>query len=1077
MTHSQPPRVQGRSSAPSGCQWARGGLGVGCVVEKRESTMNATSYSFHHQMSARPKAHATAMLFSVLRWLLGTLLTLILVLPLLLLFVNTAVPWMLTVGLLAVDGGLGLTLLRRRNPWRLASFFLGLLVVALLAVWLSQAFAATSPIRAADGQPLPNSIATLEKVTLGGSEQWITIRGHDVNKPVLLYLGIGGPGAGGMPANAMMFRQLEEHFVVVNWDQPGTGKSYGAVPIATLTVDRFVADAHELTELLRARFQQEKIYVFGLSWGTILGTKLVQQYPELFYAYVGNGQMVNTTENDRLGYELALQLADEWDETRTFDTLRRNGPPPYDGPGMALKYATYNNVLFRHMESPTLELVLLLVPQFAREYGLVDRVNFARGLLDSFPVVYAQLHDLDFETQAPQLDLPVYFLVGREDVNAMASLVERYHDGLQAPHKELIWLESGHGATPAELADVLVHKVLVHSPPQPPAERSVPNVTDPQAVAAFFDDLLSAQLRDYHIAGAAVALVKDDQLYFAKGYGYVEAVEQQPVVAEQTLFHTDSTGKLFVWTAIMQLAEAGKVDLDADVNSYLDFSIPATFDQPITLKHLMSHSAGFEDVGYLFTKNASELEPTGRWLAQHIPTRVRAPDVVSGYSNYGTALAAYIVERVAGLPFDQYVEEQIFQPLAMMHSTLSQPLPAALAADLTTNYRYVNGRFNAQPAIYVRVPAGEAYTTVTDMAKFMAAHLQDGDSPILHAAAAQQMHSQLFAHHPLVSGMAYGFAESTQNGEAILRHEGNLEGVSSSALFLLPAHQLGVYAAYNSNGGFGPGEQLRSAFLDHFFPVEAPPPRPVALTAEQIDQLSGSYRSTRLFYTSFAKVTTLLGGNYGDIQVVAGANGTFTTQGLGASALRWTPISPQVLQLTDGALNSYGNLVFGADQAGRITQLFVSNNPYRAYEKVAWYASANLHLLWLGICEALFLALLLSSVLLWVMRRLRCSAPAAAPNDLIQWLLVGVCILALLFPLGLVMTLADALLYGVTGVLLGVLTVPLAAIALTGLLLFVIVQRWRSIHGAVRLQTSLLLVAMGSFIGWLSYWNLLGWRL
>lgn len=127
----------------------------------------------------------------------------------------------------------------------------------------------------------------------------------------------------------------------------------------------------------------------------------------------------------------------------------------------------YNNVLFRAMKSPTLELVLLLVPQFAREYGLVDRVNFARGLLNSFPVVYGQLHDLDFESQAATLQTPVYFLVGREDVNAMASLVERYYNGLQAPHKESIWLASGHGATAAELTDALVNKVLVQSPPLP----------------------------------------------------------------------------------------------------------------------------------------------------------------------------------------------------------------------------------------------------------------------------------------------------------------------------------------------------------------------------------------------------------------------------------------------------------------------------------------------------------------------------------------------------------------------------------------------------------------------------------
>lgn len=400
-----------------------------------------------------------------LRWLLGALLTLILVLPPLLLFVNTAVPLFLTVGLLVVEASLGLVFLRRRTWVRVLGFFLTLVVVAAVAVWLSQRFAATRPIVAANGQPVPNSIATLEKVRLGGSEQWITIRGKDVDNPVLLYLGIGGPGAGGLPANAMLFAPLEEHFTVVNWDQPGTGKSYHAVPIATLTVDRFIADAHELTQLLRARFQQEKIYVFGLSWGTILGIKLVQQYPDLFYAYVGNGQMVNTTENDRMGYELALQLADDWGKARTVERLRSNGPPPYSGAGMAMKYAAYNNVLFRYMDSPTLELVLLLVPQFAREYGLVDRVNFARGLVDSFPVVYTQLRDLDFTTEAARLEVPVYFLVGRADVNAMASLVERYYNGLQAPHKELIWLASGHGATAAELADALVNKVLVQTQP------------------------------------------------------------------------------------------------------------------------------------------------------------------------------------------------------------------------------------------------------------------------------------------------------------------------------------------------------------------------------------------------------------------------------------------------------------------------------------------------------------------------------------------------------------------------------------------------------------------------------------
>jgi len=312
----------------------------------------------------------------------------------------------------------------------------------------------------------PNSIEVLEKVNLGGRDQWITIRGKDANKPVLLYLGIGGPGAGGFPASAMLLKPLEEHFVVVNWDQPGTGKSYHAAPIPTLTVEQFVADAQELTQLMRTRFNQDKIYVMGLSWGTILGTKLVQQYPNLFHAYVGTGQMVNTTENDRMGYDIALRTATEKGDNGTVDKLRRNGPPPYAGEGMAMKYATYNNVLFDIMGSARLEAVLLLVPQFAREYGLLDKVNFARGLVESFTVVYPQLQDLDFTTQAARLDLPVYFLVGRQDINAMASLVERYYNVLEAPHKELIWLESGHGASSEELLDAMVNRVLPQKKPE-----------------------------------------------------------------------------------------------------------------------------------------------------------------------------------------------------------------------------------------------------------------------------------------------------------------------------------------------------------------------------------------------------------------------------------------------------------------------------------------------------------------------------------------------------------------------------------------------------------------------------------
>ena len=411
--------------------------------------------------------HALDMIAGILLWFLVIVSAVVAALPVLLLFVNTAVPFLITLLLVIFDLILVFLLVRKRHAVGLALLaLLGMVVVGVTAVALSQQMAATPPIAGSDGLPLARSIAVMEKVQLGGSEQWITLRGEDSDKPVLLYLGIGGPGAGGFPASAMNLALLEKEFVVVNWDQPGTGKSYDAVPISTLTVDRFVADAHELTNLMRERFGEEKIYVMGLSWGTIVGIKLVQQYPELFHAYVGNGQMVNTVENDRIGYDFAIQYAREHGDVATVRALERNGPPPYDGEGMAMKYAAYNNVLFRYMNSPTLELILMVAPQFAREYGLVDRVNFARGLLDSFPVLYPQLRELDFEQQAAQLEVPIYFLVGRNDINAVATLVERYYNKLEAPYKELIWVEGGHGATPEQLRDTLVTRVLAESPSQ-----------------------------------------------------------------------------------------------------------------------------------------------------------------------------------------------------------------------------------------------------------------------------------------------------------------------------------------------------------------------------------------------------------------------------------------------------------------------------------------------------------------------------------------------------------------------------------------------------------------------------------
>ena len=397
----------------------------------------------------------------VLWWLIVGVFALVLFLPVAISPFITAVPLWLA-GVLALADVALLVLIRRavRRPlFRGLTVVAGFALVAALTVALSQWLAFTPPILDAGGSPRPGSIAVMERVELNGSRQWITIRGKNVDNPVLLFLS-GGPGGSELPSTRLHLGELEDHFVVVNWDQPGAGKSYYAVDIDALTPGRYIADGQALAQYLRQRFDEEKIYLMGESWGTILGIWLVRDYPELFHAFVSSGQMVNTTENDVMGYQLALEYLAKRGDSETVDKLRANGPPPYTDGNLSLTYMAYlgvlNDYMNEHAHGKGKDVDILVDAINEAEYGLFDKVNWLRGLMDVFNVVYPQLADLDFTTQAAELEVPVYFFVGRHDVNAMASLVERYHDVLEAPHKELIWFErSGHPPLYSEASKVI----------------------------------------------------------------------------------------------------------------------------------------------------------------------------------------------------------------------------------------------------------------------------------------------------------------------------------------------------------------------------------------------------------------------------------------------------------------------------------------------------------------------------------------------------------------------------------------------------------------------------------------------
>jgi CubicO group peptidase (beta-lactamase class C family) len=488
-----------------------------------------------------------------------------------------------------------------------------------------------------------------------------------------------------------------------------------------------------------------------------------------------------------------------------------------------------------------------------------------------------------------------------------------------------------------------------------PAARVLAGPTNPVELGTFIDNVIASAMNTDQFPGAVVTVVKDGQLFFQKGYGYADLEKRTPVDPSTTIFRIGSTTKLFTWTAVMQLAEQGKLDLEKDVNTYLDFKIPGTFSESITLKNLLSHTPGFEERndGHFATR-AEDLTSLDQYLKTHIPRRVFPPGKIAAYSNYGGALAGYIVERVSGMPFTEYVEKSIFTPLAMTHSSLRQPLPPALAADLSNGYRYVQGKDGYVKAGFeyiVDYPAGSASSTATDMANFMLAHLQNGqlgDARILLEQTAQQMHSQLFTPDPRIPSMAYGFFESNINGHRILSHGGDTQFFHSN-LWLILDQNTGIFVATNGDGGATIATMLIYHYMDHYYPV-APGPvlSPSADFASRVKPYLGTYYSARRNFTTFEG---LMGG-MPPYNLSLDANNNLVISVAGATL--------QLVEVEPGLLTSPKDanvkIVLHTDKVGQA--YLVWSDPW-AYIKVPWYGTTGFRDLMLQRVMLLFLCSLI----------------------------------------------------------------------------------------------------------------------
>jgi CubicO group peptidase (beta-lactamase class C family) len=492
--------------------------------------------------------------------------------------------------------------------------------------------------------------------------------------------------------------------------------------------------------------------------------------------------------------------------------------------------------------------------------------------------------------------------------------------------------------------------------------------------AGFLHLQMTTLMANQNLPNAVAALVSSDEIHLLAGYGLASMDTGKEVDPSRHLFRTGSVAKIFTWTALMQLYEQGHFDMDDDIANHLpaDLSYPVRFRgdvEPITFRHLMTHTAGFEDIlEDLFTFEPQA--PLGEYLRRHRPARIFPPGTVMAYSNYGTGLAGYIVERIAEMPFETYVKEHIFKPLGMDSSTMEQPPPGELADRLVTPYRWVDGRFLPGRFEHMPSPAGGLSTTASDMARFLQANLRgsalagnrpanenrvhNGDTGddarkrlFLGDETLALMHTPLFTHHPLLGGMAYGYKEFQVNGYQIVFHGGS-SSVFDAGFYLIPELDLGMFIAY-SGGSYSGHRQVLRALLENLIPSgdeeaglqELRNTIPSLPVAPAISDLTGEYFQSRTIATGSDRLLNLI---MGTLFVMPTDERSFSATILGEDFV-FEELVPGIYRNTrDTGIYPFGPLRFLVAGRAPDGRLMLATDGPMTYIRAPWYGGSAMAL-------------------------------------------------------------------------------------------------------------------------------------
>jgi CubicO group peptidase (beta-lactamase class C family) len=486
-----------------------------------------------------------------------------------------------------------------------------------------------------------------------------------------------------------------------------------------------------------------------------------------------------------------------------------------------------------------------------------------------------------------------------------------------------------------------------------PIEAQEPaNPIDSAAVVRFADEFFPREMSRRYIPGLVFVFVSGGEVAVARGYGAAELEPRRPVDPERTRFRLASVSKAVTATAALKLVEDGRLDLHRNVNTYLS-DVHITEERgTITLHHLLTHTAGFDErLTGMTARTAGDMQPLTSYLARSMPPLFVEPGRVISYSNHGLGVVGLLLQQVSGRPFVDYVREQVFEPLGMLRSgALVGPAPD----DLAVAYDFADGRHRALSPEYLQVtPAGAFFTTGTDMGRFLIAHLRGGayqDRRILRPDTVALMHAQHFTQSPGTSGWAYGLWEDARNGRRALLHNGGGKGYRS-LMYLLPEQDAGFFLAYNLADRHEEGE-LQEVFITEFRKRFVAAQESIEVRTDEQppdEQLVGDYLYVRRARTTIESFISVVNR----VRVAKGENGMLTVSGLSGSPVELTRIGSLVFRRGDAR----GVVAFEpANETSTQRLLMIADSGFPAvYERVPFIASLRVQVSWLSVIALVFL--------------------------------------------------------------------------------------------------------------------------